>query len=110
VLERFMRNFDISKRKHRALVYLLVSLVINALVVVRVSSLVWIFFYANVIGAVLIFLVGGRPHMYGGSSFNPILAWLVGYPILVFGLFVEIFIVCEFALLIRKGLTHWKKV
>lgn len=99
-------KFDLSQRNHRAVVYLLASMMINAWLVAIGGSIYWEFLtYINLVGVLLVFLIFGRPHMYGGW-FNP--ASLLPFALLVFGLFVEIFVAFEF-FIIKKLKKHDKK-
>ncbi|MDH5482415.1 MAG: hypothetical protein OEY22_06010 [Candidatus Bathyarchaeota archaeon] len=85
-------KFDWSKRRYRVLVYLLASVAIYA--IFSWSSYRYLLYYIDYIGVLLLFLFYGRPHMYGGwypsNSILPL-------ALMVFGLFVEIFVVCEVA-------------
>ena len=85
-------EFYLSQRNYRALVYLLASvLIIGASESgVVIGSIIM---YIDFVGLILLFIFFGPPSMYGGW-FNP--ASILPYALLVFGLFVEIFIVCEF--------------
>jgi hypothetical protein len=78
----------LGQRNYRALVYLLVSVLITVWTLERDSLVIWI----NLLGLWLLFLFFGPPSMYGGwVNFASILPWAL----LIFGLFVEVFIVCE---------------
>jgi len=100
-------KFDLNQRNHRALVCLLVSIMINACLVAIGGSIYGDFLmYINLVGLLLAFLIFGRPHMYGGW-FNP--ASLLPFALLVFGLFVEIFVIFEFLISITKLGKHNKK-
>ncbi len=96
----FKLKFDLSERNYRALVYLLASMIINVWLVAISGSIYYEFlFYINIVGFVLVFLFFGRPTMYGGW-FNT--TSILAFALLVFGLFVEIFVVCEFVISITK--------
>ena len=98
--KRAKSKFDLSERKYRALVYLLASVIINTVMSASAGSYFsYLTYYINIIGVLLLFLFYGRPHMYGGwydptSILPPVL--------LMFGLFVEIFVVCEVAIYIKR--------
>lgn len=93
-------KFDLGQRNYRALVYLLASIIINVWLVAIDIFIYWGFLsYINIVGLLLIFLFFGRPYMYGGW-FNP--TSVLPFALLVFGLFVEIFVVCEFFISMEK--------
>ena len=101
-----LKKFDLNQRNYRAVVYLLASIMINACLAAIGGSIYWDFLtYINIVGLLLVFLIFGRPHMYGGW-FNP--ASLLPFALLVFSLFVEIFVIFEF-LFIKRLKKHNKK-
>ncbi len=85
-------QLDWSKKRYRVLVYLVTSVAI--FVIFIWSTYGYLLWYIDYIGMLLLLLFYGRPHMYGGwvpsNSVLPIV-------LMVLGLFVEIFIVCEIA-------------
>jgi len=96
--------FDLSERRYRALVYLLASAVINFTFLFSLWGVYrdYFFFYVNWFGLLLLLLFFGRPHMYSGwYDPNSILAPVL----LVFGFFLEIFVVCELAIYIKKKVS-----
>jgi hypothetical protein len=100
-------KFDLNQRNYRALVYLLASIMINVCLVAIGGSIYWDFLiYINLVGVLLVFLIFGRPHMYGGWI-NP--SSLLPFALLVFSLFVEIFVAFEFFISITKLRKHNKK-
>jgi hypothetical protein len=106
-MKKFKLKFDLSKRNYRALVYLLASIVINALAV-AIGGFIYYFFisYVNFVGFLLAFFVFGIPRMYGGW-FDP--TSILPFALFVFTLFVEIFVVCEFFISITKLGKYIKK-
>ena len=96
--------FDLGKRRYRVLVYLLASAVINITFLVSPWGVYrdYFFFYVNWFGLLLLLLFFGRPHMYGcWYDPNSILA----PALLVFGFFLEIFVVFELAIYIKKKVS-----
>jgi len=83
-------EFYLRQRNYRALVYLLFSALITVWTL-ETGSLAGYLIYINLLGLTLLFLFYGPPSMYGWINVHAILP----YALLIFGLFVEIFIVCE---------------
>jgi hypothetical protein len=83
----------LSQRNYRSLVYLLASVVIHVWALEGGSYIDFLIMRINFVGLMLLLILYGPPSMYGGW-FNP--ASILPYALLVFGLFVELYIVCEF--------------
>jgi len=105
-------EYYLSQRNYRALVYLSASILVYAVLLIR-SALglgsffsEYLMFYINWVGVLLLFLFYGRPHMYSGW-YDP--ASVLPYALLVFGLFVEIFIVCEFFISVKKLVQRMRR-
>jgi hypothetical protein len=99
-------KFDLGKRNHRALVYLLASIVINAWLVAIDNFIYWGFLGTiNFLGSLLALLMFGTPRMYGGW-FDP--TSLLPLALFVFTFFVEIFVTFEFFISIVKLMKRIK--
>jgi len=106
-LKKSKLDFYLSRRNYRALVYLFASVVINLVsLVLGYFHFSTFLFYINWVGTLLLFPLYGRPHMYGGW-YDP--NSILPYVLLMFGLFVEIFIVCEFFISMNKRAYRIKK-
>jgi len=92
-------QFYLSQRNYRGLVYLLASVLIVVLASGSGSVIGGVIQYIDILGVILLFLFFGPPSMYGGWI-NPAYS-VLAYAVLVFGLFVEIFILCEFFILVN---------
>lgn len=93
-------KFDLSQRNYRGLVYLLASIMINGWAFAVGGGISSIFVVpVNFVGFMLLLLFFGIPRPYG-AWFGP--TSILPFALLVLGLFVEIFVVCELSIYLEK--------